>query len=112
MYEDTDSIEMEDQHLLNESEEQQMDAELKEPDYEYSNHKIFKIDENMPEELKKQLESFNQDSIAMNELMSKMKNKDVQIANMRFDDEGLEEDDTTDLDDIIEEDNEEIGNLF
>lgn len=109
MFED-DSYEIEDQQLLNEDLEKQIDAELENsPDYEYSAHKIFKIDENMPEELKKQLESFNQDSIAMNELRSKMKNKDVQIVSSDFEDDY--EEDFSDIDDLVEDD-EEIGNLF
>lgn len=74
----------------------------------------FKIDENMPDELKQQLEKFNRQTENLNNIMTGHIKDDPEYANT-FDDDSLEEDsdDIIEEDDILEEDDgEEIGDLF
>ena len=84
---------------------------------------IFKIDDNMPEELKQQLTKFNQKSQNLNNIISgndsELNSYDAQLNSAAATDDiddteelddGSEEETT---DDIIEEDDDvEVGNLF
>lgn len=81
---------------------------------------LFRIDENMPEELKQQLAKFNKQTQNMNQILSSSNSEVEELNDFSSEDNSNDDydadDDTVDNDDsIIEEDSisvEEIGDLF
>ena len=76
----------------------------------------FRIDENMPDELKKQLEKINHQSAELNNVMMKPVEADQIEMNVQNeeDEDYVDEEEQSIEDDIVEDDNvsEEIGDLF
>lgn len=110
-----------DENVLNEENEESIpyspivDESVEEVQLDpYEVMSTFKIDENMPDELKQQLEKFNRQTENLNNIMTGNIEDDSEYANT-LDDDLLEEesDEVMEEDNIIEdEESEEIGDLF
>lgn len=88
-----------------------VDEEIENVELDVSMNETFKIDENMPDELKEQLENFNRHSVNLNSIIS---NSNISAVDDSYEDSYENSDDIDEVseNDDISEDDEEVGNLF